>query len=118
LCEADPGGYEHFARIYPGLPHWMNRRDAEALPWMAEHTRNPWPKKIVWRQDDVTHPRFYWLAVPPTEAKAKNKIIAEVDGQTIVLTGDIPKGMTLRLSDALLNLDRSLRVLVNGRKVF
>lgn len=118
LREADPGGYEHLARIYPGLPHWMNRKDAEAVPWMAGHTRNPWPKKIVWRQDDVTHTRFYWLAVPPAEAKAKNKMFAEVDGRTILLSGDVPKGMTLRLSDELVNLDRSLRVSVNGREVF
>ena len=118
LREADPGGYEHLARIYPDLPHWMNRKDAEAIPWMAQHTRDPWPKKVVWRQDDVTHTRFYWLAVPPAEAKAKNKIVAEVDGQNIVLTGDVPKGIILRLSDALVNLDKPLRVSVNGREVF
>jgi pimeloyl-ACP methyl ester carboxylesterase len=115
LREADPGGYEHLARIYPGLPHWMNRKDAEALPW---HTRNPWPKKVVWQQDDVTHTRFYWLAVPPTEAKAKQQIVAEVNGQNILLTGDVPKGVTLRLSDALVHLNSPLRVSVNGREVF
>jgi len=118
LREGDPGGYEHLARIYPGLPHWMNRKDAEALPWMAERTRNPWPRKIVWQQDDVTHTRFYWLGVPPAEAKAKTKMVAEVDGQNIVLTGDVPKGITLRLSDKLLNLDKPLRVSVNDREVF
>ena len=118
LREADPGGYEHLARVYPGLPHWMNRQDAEAVPWMAERTRNSWPKKVVWRQDDVTHTRFYWLAVPPAEAKAKNKIVAEVDGQTILLTGDVPKGVTLRLSDELLDLNRPLQVSVNGRETF
>jgi poly(3-hydroxybutyrate) depolymerase len=118
LREADPAGYEHLARVYPGLPHWMNRQDAEAIPWMAEHPRNPWPKKIVWQQDDVTHTRFYWLAVPPSEAKAKNKIVAAVDGQTILLTGDVPKGTRLRLSDALVNLNQPLRVSVNGRDVF
>jgi dienelactone hydrolase len=118
LREADPNGYEHLARVYPGLPHWMNRKDAEALPWMAAHIRNPWPKKVVWLQDDVTHPRFYWLAVPPAEAKAGNRIVAEVDGQNILLTGDVPKGMVLRLSDALVDLGRPLRVSVNGREIF
>jgi hypothetical protein len=96
----------------------MNRKDAEALPWMAEHTRNPWPRKVVWQQDDVTHTRFYWLAVPPTEAKAKQQIVAEVNGQNILLTGDVPHGVTLRLSDALVNLNLPLRVSVNGREVF
>jgi hypothetical protein len=118
LRQADPGGYEHLARIYPGLPHWMNRKDAEALPWMAKYTRNPWPKKVVWRQDDVTHTRYYWLAVPPAEAKPKRKIVAEVEGQTIKLTGEAPKGMILRLSDLLLNLDQPVRVTIEGREVF
>jgi poly(3-hydroxybutyrate) depolymerase len=118
LREADPGGYDHLARIYPGLPHWMNRRDAEALPWMAARTRDPWPKKLVWLQDDVTHTRFYWLAVPAAGAKAGNQIIAEVDGQTLRLTGDVPQGISLRLSDALVDLDRTVRVWVNAREVF
>jgi hypothetical protein len=118
LQKEDPGGYEHLARVYPGLPHWMNRRDAEALPWMAKHTRNPWPKKIVWLQDEVTHTRFYWLAVPAAEAKRKRQIMAEAEGQTIRLTGDVPQGMILRLSDALLNLDKPVRVFVTNREVF
>jgi poly(3-hydroxybutyrate) depolymerase len=118
LEKADPGGYEHMTRVYPGLPHWMNRKDAEALPWMAKHTRNAWPKKIVWLQDDVTHTRFYWLAVPTDEAKRKRQINAEVDGQTVRLTGDVPQGITLRLSDALLNLDQPVRVLLTNKEIF
>ncbi|MHA6723478.1 hypothetical protein [Sphingomonas sp. RS2018] len=35
LHAADPDGYVHMSRIYPGLPHWMARKDAETLPWMA-----------------------------------------------------------------------------------
>lgn len=118
LREQDPDGYEHLARIYPGLPHWMDRKDAEALSWMSRHTRDPWPKKVVWRQDDVTHTRFYWLSVPASEAKPKRHMVAAVAGQDIALTGDVPSSITLRLSDALLNLDQPLRVLVNGAEVF
>ncbi|QAY76180.1 alpha/beta hydrolase [Sphingosinicella sp. BN140058] len=116
LQAADPGGYVHMARIYPGLPHWMDRKDAEALPWMAGFTRNPWPKRIVWVQDDVTHDRFYWLRLRDAEAaKAGDTIIADVDGQTITVTGAVPAGTTLRLSDRLVDLDRPIRVIVNNR---
>ena len=118
LRKADPGGYEHFVRVYPGLPHWMNRKDAEALPWMAERTRQPWPQRVVWLQDDVTRTRFYWLSVPAAEAKAGRRIDAEVKGRTIALGGDVPRGTTLRLSDALLSLDEPLKVTVNGKEVF
>ncbi len=119
LHAADPGGYVVLSRIYEGLPHWMNRRDAEAVPWMARFTRDPWPRRIVWVQDDVTADRFYWLRIPDAAAaKTGDRIDATVDGQTIALTGAVPAGMTLRLSDRLVDLDRPLRVTVEGRQVF
>ncbi len=119
LHAADPGGYVFMSRIYDGLPHWMNRRDAEAVPWMARFTRNPWPRRIVWVQDDVTTDRFYWLHIPDAAAaRIGDRIDAAVDGQTISLTGKLPAGMTLRLSDRLVDLDRPIRVMVDGRQVY
>ncbi len=119
LHAADPGGYVSMARIYPGLPHWMNRKDAEALPWMAQFSRKAWPDRVVWVQDDVTSDRFYWLQIPdPAAAKAGDRIDATVRGQTIALTGAVPAGMILRLSDRLLDLDRAVTVRVGDRMVF
>ena len=118
LQTLDPAGYTHFARIYPDLPHWMNRKDAEAIPWMQKFQRNPWPKKIIWLQDDVTHTRFYWLKIPASAATPGRRINAEVIDQTIHLTGDIPPGLTLRLHDNLLNLDRPITIHINGTQKF
>lgn len=118
LQSEDPQGYPHFARIYPDTGHWMNRQDAEALPWMAAQTRNPWPQKVVWVQDDVPHTRFYWLAVPATEATARRQLVATVDDQTIRLSGETGTAVILRLSDALLDLDRPVTVQVDDREVF
>ncbi len=118
LAKADPGGYVHMSRVYEGLPHWMGLKDAESVPWMAKFTRQPWPKKIVWLQDDITHDRFYWLKIPDkAAAQAGQQIVATVDGQTITLSGDVPAGMELRLSDELLDLDQEVKVLVNGKEV-
>ena len=118
LRKSDPGGYVHMSRIYEGMGHWMDRKDAEALPWMAGFQRNPWPKKIVWLQDDITHDRFYWLKIPDKGAAAAGrKIIASVDGRTIRLEGDVPSGTTLRLSDELLDLDQDVTVIVNDREM-
>jgi pimeloyl-ACP methyl ester carboxylesterase len=114
----DPGGYDHMGRVYPGLPHWMNLKDAEALPWMSAKTRNPWPKKVVWVQSSVTHSRFYWLAVPAAEAKPGKKIIAETSGQTIKLTGDVPQGTSLWLSDDLIDLEKEIAVELEGKQIF
>lgn len=118
LQQADPKGYPHLVRIYEGLGHWMNQKDTESVPWMAKCTRNPWPEKIVWYQDDVTHDRLYWLQVPAAAAKAGQRLTAAVAGGTITIDGDVPAGLTLHLSDKLLDLDQPVTVKVNGKTVF
>ena len=119
LEKADPAGYVHMSRIYEGLGHWMNKKDAEALPWMAGFERNPWPNKVVWQQDDVVHRRFYWLEIPlDTVITDRAKIAATVTGQAITLEGDVPASVHVRLSDRLLDLDQPLTVTVNGREAF
>lgn len=117
LQKDDPTGYTHVVKVFEGLPHWMNLKDAEAVPWMAKFTRQPWPKKIIWVQDDVSHDRFYWLQVPTDAAKAGAKITAIVEGQSITLGGDVPSKTTLWLSDALVDLDQPVSVKVNGKLV-
>ena len=115
LQKADPGGYVHLSRIYPGLGHWMDKKDAEGVPWMAKFTRNPWPTKIVWFQDDVVHQRFYWLRLPEGTAAKGQKIIARVDGRVIRIDGDVPPGTQVLLSDELLDLDQPVELVVNGQ---
>jgi hypothetical protein len=85
---------------------------------MAKFTRQAWPQQVVWVQTGVPHDKFYWLQVPSAAAKPGQKIVATVKGQAVTLTGDIPKGWTLRLNDALLNLDEPVVVTVNGQQVF
>ncbi|MBL9135320.1 MAG: hypothetical protein JNK85_05610 [Verrucomicrobiales bacterium] len=119
LAQEDPGGYIHLSKVYQGVGHWMNKLDAEAVPWMSTFRRQPWPKKVVWVQDDVVHRRFYWLQIPTeTPLIERAKIIASVEGALITISGDVPPGLQLRLSDALLDLDQSITVRVNGREVF
>ena len=113
LQQADPGGYTHLSRIYPGLGHWMERKDAEALPWMIRFTRNPWPRKIVWFQDDVTHDRFYWLRLPPGTAAKGMKTTAFLDGRVLRIDGDVPAGTRVLLSDHLLDLDQPVGISIN-----
>lgn len=117
LQQADPQGYVHMVRVYQGMGHWMNLKDAESLPWMARYSRNSWPDKIVWYQDDVVHDQFYWLQVPTGAAKKGRQITATVTGGEIVITGDAPPGLTLNLSDRLLDLDQPVTVKVNGKTV-
>ncbi len=118
LHREDKDGYVHRTRIYDGMGHWMNGKDQEALPWMEDYERNPWPTKIVWLQDDVIHNRFYWLKLPEGSATKGQKILATVEQQHIDLEGDIPSGMRIRLSDGLINLDQPVTVNINGEQRF
>ena len=119
LAAADPGGYTHSVHIYEGLGHWMKRKDAEAVPWMATFVRNPWPKRVVWQQDDVVHQRFYWLSIlDRSMIQDRQKIEATLKDQTIELSGALRPGLVLRLNDQLLDLDQPVRVRANGRDVF
>ncbi|WP_404308976.1 hypothetical protein [Neorhodopirellula lusitana] len=118
LREADPEGYEHFVKIYPNKGHWMDREDAVALPWMAKHTRNATPTKIVWVQDDVLHDRFYWLGVDEADAKAKSVLRASVDGQTISLESTDVRDVHVFLDDRFIDLDQPIKIVAGGQTLF
>jgi predicted esterase len=119
LQTADPAGYFHRLTVFPGLPHNMQNREAEMIPRMTTLARQPWPKRVVWKQSgESLHTRFYWLeraqdAVQPSEIYA-----VHVDGQTISIETPSAGSLTLRLSDALVDLDRPVRVEAGGRTLF
>ena len=87
---------------------------------MASRTsaRNPWPDKVIWRQDSVTQTRFYWLGVSKSDHVNGRRIEATVKGQTISLTAKQTSRVKVRLSDELVDLDRSLVVKLNGKQKF
>ena len=117
LAAKDPGGYPHEVTIFEESGHWMDRKDAIAVPWMAKQTRNLRPEKIVWLQDDVTSPRFYWLANP--EPKPGQRVVARRSGQTIDI--DEATGVSrllIRLDDSMADLDKPVTVRVLGKVAF
>ncbi len=118
LQKEDADGYQHFTEIHAGKGHWMDLADRKAIPWMEKFTRNPLPSRVVWRQDDVTHATFYWLAMPKDSAKAGQEIKGIRTGQVIEIeTKDVP-AFSLRLNDAMLNLDEAVSVSANGKAAF
>jgi hypothetical protein len=117
LAANDIGGYPHEVTIFEELGHWMERKDAVAVPWMAKHTRNLRPAKVVWLQDDVTSPRFYWLANP--EPKQGQRVVARRSGQTIDI--DEATGVArlrILLDDTMLDLDAPVTVRMGGNTLF
>lgn len=110
LQASDKDGYVHEVTLHADRGHWMNLEDAVAVPWMARFTRNVWPKRIAWVQDDVLHDRFYWLGVVQESAKAGDRIVASVSENEISIDYCDANAITLWLSDNLLNLDESVNV--------
>lgn len=103
--QKERGGYEHKVTIYPELGHWMEKKDAEAVPWMATKTRDPWPKKVVWGKSGTRSKRFYWLGGSP-----EGVVKAVVEGQTMTIEGSPKDELVLYLHDALLDLDKPVTV--------
>lgn len=119
LHKRDPRGYIHQVGIHEGLGHWMQLREVGAIAWMQTFERNAVPDRIVWRQDDVTHDRFYWLAVPPGTARKDALVIAERRGQQIdILEARDVERLTILLDDRIANLDRPIRIRHRGRTLF
>jgi predicted esterase len=119
LQAADPAGYVHRLTVYPGLPHNMQGREAEMIPRMTVLAREAWPKRVVWKQSGhALHTRFYWLERGPEEARPNEIYAAHVEGQTITIEAPGSGRLTLRLSDALLDLDQPVRVMAGGRSIF
>ena len=111
--QKERGGYEHKVTIYPEDGHWMDKKDAEAIPWMATKTRNSWPKEVIWGKSGVRSERFYWVQGEP-----KGVFEAKVEGQVITLKGLWDSEMTLLLSDELVDLDQPIKVMADGQEVF
>lgn len=111
LAAADKGGYVHQTVIHEGKGHWMDGEDAAALKWLAGFTRNARPERIVWLQDDVTHDRLYWLAVPPGKAKAGSRVVVSRSGNTITIEDarDVDS-LIIRLDDQMCDLDKPVLV--------
>ncbi|TWT32624.1 dienelactone hydrolase family protein [Blastopirellula retiformator] len=119
LQKTDPAGYVHDVQIYPGKGHWMDRLDAQALPWMAKFTRDPLPQRIVWQQTGTPHQQSYWLAVPADEAKNGSLVVATREGQKFdVSEAENVTNLLIRLDDRMVNLDKPIEVKQGSQTLF
>ena len=64
---------------------------------MSNFSRNPFPKKVVWKQDDVTHNRFYWLK--KDQPKPYTLVIANIKDQVITISESTTSKIIIRLND-------------------
>lgn len=117
LRKADPTGYIHEGHIVKGKPHWMDQVDTVAVSWMAQYIRNPYPTKIVWRQEEVMHPHFYWLSVPKKEMARGKEVRLSVKGNNIYLEHCDYNELTFCLNDQIVNLDKPVSVYLGKKRI-
>ena len=115
---ADPEGYIFEGHIIKGKGHWMDLEDNASIDWMAQYERNPYPKKIVWRQEEVTEQHFYWLSAPVDELQKGKEVIVSVKGNMVNIEKCDYTSLTLSLNDKMMNLDSPVTVIYKGKKVF
>ncbi len=51
LAAANPGSYIHLIELIPGAGHGIDYKPT--TPWLAGHTRNPWPKRVSWENFEM-----------------------------------------------------------------
>lgn len=117
LQQKDPKGYTHSVSIFEGMGHWMQRKDAVALPWMAKFERRQFPDRIVWYQDDVVHSQAYWLRTS-SPVKAGDTVVAVRDGNTFQVESSSVNQLTILLNDEFADLDQPVTVNVAGQQEF
>ena len=118
LHTQDPEGYIHETHIVAGKPHWMDLTDAAALPWLQRHQRNPYPTRIVWRQEEVTHPHFYWLTAPEDQLQRGKTVRLTLQGNTVNIQQCDYTQLTLHFNDQMVNLDEPITIKHNGKTLF
>ena len=112
----DSNGYKHLVKIHQNKGHWMGGLDTSGISWISNFIRNPLPKKIVWKQDDVTHNRFYWLKVAnPSE---RSLIIAAIENQTITIESATVPEFIIMLNDDLIDMDKNVIVKYMGNTIY
>ncbi|MFY9253104.1 MAG: hypothetical protein WAO83_06600 [Fuerstiella sp.] len=118
LRQNDSTGYEHVVQLHSGRGHWMNLDDAVAVPWMAQFSRRRFPKRVVWKSDDVIHDRLYWLQASPQTNSARAKVVAECEGNTVRFLESTLNQVDVLIHDDLVDMNETISVVSDDSTLF
>lgn len=132
----DPAGYEVVFKEHAGQGHQIN--DGDAPGWLARHTRDPLPKRVVWQQP-ISPPGYskadirqiltndwpqalhyaeqvHWLRNP--NPGPYQRIVANREGNTVTIEeAEHIDEVFILLDDRMADLDKPVRVLCGGREL-
>lgn len=119
LQAEDSEGYIHKTTIVPGCGHWMNRADTAAIKWLSQFERNPYPKRIVWRQEGSNlRSTFYNLEVDINSASEGSELVVEYSDNTISILKSDYNRVVIYLNDSIMDLSKPVTVEYNGNTIF
>lgn len=118
LHEVDPEGYITNINM-PLTGHWMNQVDTLAFHWMAQFKRNPYPPKVVWKQDSTyLNTSMYWLSLPKSKVKGGGLIVAEHFGNDFTIHNCYTDELTIGLNDQMIDYRKPVIVRYQGKVIF
>lgn len=117
-------GYVNHLNVQAGRGHGIDYKPGPE--WMVKHRRNPLPDTVVWTaksHDKRRRPAAYWLGLSGDKLEGAIRLSARIKRNTIKIRAhngdDSPLGnarITLMLDDSMLDLDKPLKVVCNGKK--
>lgn len=118
LRDLDPDGYISNTKMLP-TGHWMNRMDTVAFKWMGQFTRNPYPDKVVWKQDSTDlNKAMYWLSMPEEKLQLGGLIIVSHNGNEFIIERSYTDELTIGLNDKMIDYSKPVVVRYRGKEVF
>jgi hypothetical protein len=91
--------------------------EAEVWAWIEQNPRLSNPAKVTLRPGAPIPNKAYWIEVPPTDA-SNATITAEADraSNTITITGEGVESVMIYFNDELVDLDKPVKIVLNGRE--
>ena len=141
-----PGAYKHRIELIPGRAHHIDY--SPTTPWLKQFERNAWPKEFSWEDyemDGVHRTGFYNLAVQERpDAELRTRYDVKIEDNVVDVTvrnvhyttieKDQRWGIEMKftrkytmaekgkfvvyLNEHLVDLDKKVKVIVNGKTVF
>ncbi|MCK4352114.1 prolyl oligopeptidase family serine peptidase [candidate division WOR-3 bacterium] len=119
------GGYEVKYMEVPEKGHWWDEEDIEGVAcvdhpelmnFLKEHTRNPYPKHIIFKTTDLgLNNKSYWVKIDEQERLYQDsRIETWVKEDSIYVSTENIKGFTLTLSPKLLGFWK-ITFVINGK---
>jgi hypothetical protein len=130
-------------REYPEGGHdWFPAEDRDVLDFLRAHRRDPYPTRVKFTTREPAFGRAYWIEIveatrplrieithvdmnaAPIETRREYEKPVEVDAECdraknrVTIKAPSVRELKVRLADELLDLDKPVRILLNGDVVF